>query len=401
MKTVPVVNSVAAYAARNVRTSLAVRLRRALQTIGCVAAIGALSACGLAPGQKMATPATLPETGGEYSTEAQQDVQVPITDINLALLRQMKASPQSVVTAETLQLFGKPTSYRIGAGDVLQITVWDHPELAAAVGQPSQNTRTADAAPGFLVDSSGNVQFPYAGKVHVGGDDAQTVQSKIHTELAKVFLNPQVTVRIASFRASSVYIDGEVHTPGSQQINDIPMSLTEAVGRAGGFTSNADQSRVDLVRNGVTYPINVAELIKSGRNPSEIYLHSGDLLRVASREDNGVYVMGEFNRPATILPMRDGRLTLSDAMSQAGSLNVNSADAKQLFVIRGSITGGEPQVYHLDVKSPVSMILANQFDLQPKDVVYIDNNGLVRFNRVLNLLLPAINAGVTGALLAK
>ncbi len=39
------------------------------------------------------------------------------------------------------------------------------------------------------------------------------------------------------------------------------------------------------------------------------------------------------------------------------------------------------------------MVLANQFDLQPKDVVYIDNGGLVRFNRVLNLLLPAINAG--------
>jgi polysaccharide export outer membrane protein len=47
------------------------------------------------------------------------------------------------------------------------------------------------------------------------------------------------------------------------------------------------------------------------------------------------------------------------------------------------------------------MLLANQFELQPKDVVYVDNNSLVRFNRVLTLLLPAINAGVTAALLAK
>jgi polysaccharide export outer membrane protein len=58
-------------------------------------------------------------------------------------------------------------------------------------------------------------------------------------------------------------------------------------------------------------------------------------------------------------------------------------------------------VYHLDARSPVSMLLANNFELQPHDVVYVDNNGLVRFSRVLNLLLPAINAGLTAAVLTK
>jgi polysaccharide export outer membrane protein len=47
------------------------------------------------------------------------------------------------------------------------------------------------------------------------------------------------------------------------------------------------------------------------------------------------------------------------------------------------------------------MLLANNFELQPKDVVYIDNSGLVRFSRVLNLLLPAINAGLTAAIVTK
>ena len=47
------------------------------------------------------------------------------------------------------------------------------------------------------------------------------------------------------------------------------------------------------------------------------------------------------------------------------------------------------------------MVLANQFDLQPKDVVYVDSNSLVRASRVLNLLLPAINAGLTGAIVTK
>ncbi len=358
-----------------------------------------LSACSFAPGQRMVTPPTLPETGGEYSTEAEQQVQIPITDINLSLVRKMKASP-SDISPQTLNLFGKPSSYKIGPGDVLQITVWDHPELAAALGQPAAPQRTTDAGVGFLVDHDGNVQFPYAGTVHVAGQDAAAVQREIHKRLSVVYSKPEVTVRVASFRAATVYIDGEVREPGAAPINDIPMSLTEAINRAGGFTPNADQSRVDLVRNGVTYPLNVADLIRRGRSPSDIYLQNGDMLHIASREDHGVYLMGEVNRPATIMPMRDGRLTLSEALSQAGSINPNTAEAKQLFVIRDS-TGDKPEIYHLDATSPVSMMLANQFELQPKDVVYVDNNGLVRFNRVLNLILPAINAGVTGALLAK
>ncbi|PXW29166.1 polysaccharide biosynthesis/export family protein [Paraburkholderia caballeronis] len=365
-------------------------------------ALVVLGACSLAPGQRIITPATLPETGGKYSTEPQQQVNVPITDINLAMLRQMNSASQSQAesNAATLNLFGKPTPYQIGPGDVLQITVWDHPELAAAVGQPTQAQRPADAAPGFLVDDSGNVQFPYAGTLHVAGKNTATVQNELHSRLSEVFLKPEVTVRVASFRAAQVYIDGEVHTPGAQAINDIPMSMTEAINRAGGFTQNADQSRVTLVRNGVSYPVNVADLIEHGRSPSNIYLKNGDMLRIASRDDNGVFLMGEVNRPATIMPMRDGRLTLSQAVSQAGSLNPNTAEASQLFVIRNSMSD-KPEIFHLDATSPVSMLLANQFELQPNDVVYVDNNGLVRFNRVLNLLLPAINAGVTSAVLAK
>jgi len=360
-----------------------------------------LSACSLAPGQHLVTPAALQDTGGEYSTEASQQVQIPITDINLALLRKMNAARQAAgVAPETAGLFGKPPSYKVGPGDVLQIVVWDHPELAAALGQPPANAKTSDAAPGFLIDENGDVQFPYAGTVHVAGKDVGTIQKELHRKLSVVYQKPEVTVRVASFRAAQVYVDGEVRLPGAQSINDIPMSLTSAINLGGGFSANADRSRVELIRKGVTYPLNIDDLIKRGRNPSDIYLQPGDLVRVASREDSAVFVMGEVNKPATITPMRNGTLSLSQALSDSGSFNSNTAETKQLFVIRNS-TSDQPQVYHLDARSPVSMVLANQFELQPKDVVYVDNGGLVRFNRVLNLLLPAINAAVTGVIVAK
>jgi polysaccharide biosynthesis/export protein len=47
------------------------------------------------------------------------------------------------------------------------------------------------------------------------------------------------------------------------------------------------------------------------------------------------------------------------------------------------------------------MVLANEFDLRPKDIVYVDNNGLVRFNRFLSLLMPLVNTGLTAAIVTK
>ena len=358
-----------------------------------------LGACGIAPGMRMQQPASIPlqsgTTPGDNAT-----LPVPVTNIDLSLIRRMRDTERSV-PGELRDIASSPDAYTIGRGDVLQITVWDHPELAAALGAPAQSApRAADAPPGFVVDQDGTLQFPYAGRLVVAGLTAEQVQTQLTRRLDKTFRNPQVTVRIASFRAKQVYIEGEVHTPGSQPVNDIPMTLYDAIGRAGGFSAAADQSRIVLVRDGVERRIDLTGMAEQGRNPSKIVLRNGDLVRVLARDESGVFVMGEVNKPVTALPMRNGRLTLSEAIAQAGSLNANTADAAQLYVVRG-MQDAQPQVYHLDARSPVAMVLANQFQLKPKDVVYVDGNGLVRFSRVLSLLLPAINAGLTAAIATK
>ena len=377
------------------------RIRRNTARIMAAAAASTmLAACGIAPGMRMASPATLLVASGDAQTP-QKDVDVPITDISLNLIRQLRDADANASDSRILSLIGKPQPYTLGVGDVLQITVWDHPELSGAVATQTQSAvRPADPASGFVIGEDGNLTYPYAGTVHVLGLRVDQVQAKLYERLASVFNRPQLTVRIASFRSQQIYVDGEVHTPGPQAISDIPTTLYDAVSRAGGFSQTADQSRMVLVRNGTTYPINFPQLLAQGKNPASIMLKSGDLLRVVSRDDNGVYVMGEVSKPATAIPMRNGKLSLSDAISQVGSLNSATADAAQLYVIRGS-SDTTPQVFHLDARSPVAMILANQFELRPKDVVYIDGNGLVRISRVLNLLLPAINAGLYGAVATK
>nr|WP_240975395.1 polysaccharide biosynthesis/export family protein [Paraburkholderia aromaticivorans] len=343
---------------------------------------------------------SLPVTSADGRTAA-TELPVPITDINVELIRHMREAAAKANISEMRELFDEPTPYTLAVGDVLQITIWDHPELAAALGsQPQTTGRPYDPMQGFVIDGSGNVEVPYGGTVHVAGLRTEQAQRAVYASLTKVFVKPQVTVRVASFRAKLIYVDGEVHTPGTVPVNDIPMTLSEAVSRAGGFSPSADQSRMILVRNGTSYRLDLSRMLAYGQNPSNILLKNGDLLRVVARDDNGVYVMGEVNRPVTAVPKKSGELTLGDALSQAGSLNTGSADAAQLYVIRGSVDS-QPQVFHLDAHSPVSMVLANQFELKPKDVVYVDGNGLVRFSRVLSLLLPAINAGLTAAIITK
>lgn len=366
-----------------------------------------LSGCAVAPGMRMSvssqqTGSDSAEAGSASTAATVATPQVPITELDIDVIRRLQAERLKAQQLQVKLLSTESKPYGVGAGDVLQIVVWDHPEIAAAVGatQSQSSVRPADPYAGFVVDQAGNLTYPYAGTMHVAGLQVEELQHRLAAALAQYFVKPQVTVRMASYRAHQVYIDGEVRTPGAVSVNDVPMSLYEAISRAGGFTESADQSDLLLVRNGVSHRFDLTQMVASGISPSRLYLQSGDLLRVVARDENDVYVMGEVNKPLSAIPRRTGRITLADALAQAGSVNSSTADASQMFVIRGSLSS-TPEVFHLDGRSPVSMLIAKEFDLQPKDVVYVDGNGLVRFNRVLTLLIPAINAGLTAGLVAK
>jgi polysaccharide export outer membrane protein len=367
-----------------------------------LAAIGAagtlMSACAALPGMNM--QALSGPTTSTTSEAAQPSAQMPIAEIDIPLIKQMRAAERDTASSASL-LVAQPTPYVLGTGDVLNITVWDHPELAAAqLTAPQSAPRAADPVAGFVVDEQGDLMFPYAGRVHVAGLRADEAQAALAKSLTKSFVEPQVTLRVASYRAAQIYVDGEIQSPGPQSINDIPMGLYEAISRAGGFSPAADQSRMVLVRGGISHKINLAQMLDRGQNPSDIVLKSGDVLRIPARDESGVFVMGEVNKPTTAMPMKNGRLTLADALAQAGSVSTTSSDPGHVYVVRDTLAD-VPKVFHLDARSPVSMILANQFDLQPRDVVYVDTNNLVRFSRVLSLLMPAINAGLTAGILTK
>lgn len=314
-----------------------------------------------------------------------------ITPITPALVRTFaKMTPKSV-PPEVQALFGKSQRYTIGPGDVVGVIVYDHPELlpnaGAVISQQSDPTGVS-VAPGFIVDSSGEIAFPYVGRVRVAGLTEAEAGELISKLIVTQVREPQVTVRIQSFRSRRAYVEGEVRAPGSQVFTDLPMTLAEAINRAGGITANGNFAAVTLVRDGKSVDINLTRLREVGRDGNDIPLRSGDTVRVGHREDAKVYVMGEILRPSALTVRSNGRLNLNEALGEAGGPVLTTSNPGQIYVIRQGATG-LPAIFHLDAKNPAAMVLARQFSLEAQDVVYIDPVPLVKWNRVISLILPA------------
>ena len=382
-----------------------------LQTPALMLAALLLTGCAYAPGMGMGMGAGAPKgttaqanpysittqraaTPADANAAASSGMDAPppgaLRSITPDLIRQQRAAQATGIGQDVKSLFGVAKPYQIGAGDVLNIVVWGHPELAIA---PAGSSLTADSTSlspvgnGYNVSPAGLIQFPFVGNFKAGGLTEYETRELLTKQLAKYIKDPQITVRIQSYRSGRVYIDGEVRTPGLQALNDIPMTLPEAINRAGGFTATADRSAVSLSRNGTTTAINLQQLTALGINPSSILLGSGDLLRVLSRDESKVYVMGEVTRPLA-QTLRNGRLTLNEALGEAGGVSTTSGDPRQIYVVR-SVPAGQPEIYHLDAGSPVAYALAEGFELKSRDVVYVDPAPLVRWNRVISLILPS------------
>jgi polysaccharide biosynthesis/export protein len=320
-----------------------------------------------------------------------------ITPITPALVQaQFKTTPHGVPAA-VQALFGQAKPYTIGPSDVIGVVVYDHPELlpnAGAVISQSADPTGISSAPGFIVGADGEVSFPYVGRVKVEGLTEIEAAELISRRIARFIKDPQVTVRITSFRSRRAYVDGEVRNPGTQIFTDVPMTLPEALNRAGGITAAGDRSFVTLTRDNKTTVIDLMHLQDVGVNPNRIVLHNGDLVTVRNREEHKVYVMGEIARPSALL-MRNGRLSLNEALGEAGGPNLATANTGQIYVVRNTVQGS-PAVFHLNASSPAALALADRFALQPRDVVYIDPVPLVNWNRIISLVLPSAQVLSTG-----
>lgn len=333
-----------------------------------------LSACSIAPGIYV-------DKGQFEEVEAPQAESLPVSLIPITpetvksqyrAIRQPAASNGALPAEEGYH-------YRVGPQDILNIIVWEHPELTIPTG--GQRPVEQD---GHKVSADGTIFYPYVGIVKVAGRTTAEIRDELTQKLSRYIRKPQLDVRVVAFNSQKVHVSGSVANPGVVPITDQPLYLADVVSTAGVDAERADIQDVVLTRNGKNRLFNLLALYYEGDLSQNIRLQDKDIVYVPANTVRKVYVMGEVAN-SQALPLVEGKLSLADALATAG-VDQEAADADSIFVLR---QGEErPLAYHLDASEPAGLILATAFSLQPLDVVYVSTANISRWNRVLKQLLP-------------
>lgn len=351
--------------------AVALQKGRNMKTLPAVAIllfVAVLNGCAIVPGQRM-------DEGALQS----DDSHVQLVQITPELVD--NGQPKATIPPELLSY--QPQDYRIGSGDTLYITVWDHPELTSPAGSQQQTV-----ANGRLVRPDGTLFYPYAGTIKAAGLTIEELRQLLTKKLSSFVRQPQVDVSVVGYGSHRITLEGAFLHTDAQVLNAVPLTLSQAIGAAGIDTQQADLSGFKLTRDGHTYTLDLTQL-NQAEGDQTIYLKPGDKLFLPYNDNKEVYVVGEVVHPQAIT-FKTTALTLTQALGRAGGLSPVTSSANAVYVIRGSekLSQTPAHVYHLNARSAASFALADNFRVEPGDVVFVGAAAITKWNRVLSQLLP-------------
>ena len=281
--------------------------------------------------------------------------------------------------------------YRISSSDILSINLIGYPEITPPIPSTAITTATNPYASGYPVDQQGYIQFPLVGRIKASGLTVTQFTNNLRSQLQRYLKYPDPQVKIVNYRGNKFFIDGEVRQPGEFNIADAPVSLYGAISMAGGATPEGDSNNVVLMRRGMRYELGLRDLQNMGLSASQIYLQDGDSIHINSLDRNKVYVLGEFGdiKP---LEIPEQGISLSQVIGQAKGLNPLTANAAKVYVVRDHGNASYTDIYYVNLQTVTNLALANRFEMQPDDIVYVDPTGLTRWSRFVNSILPSSTA---------
>jgi polysaccharide export outer membrane protein len=240
-----------------------------------------------------------------------QTGEVKVVPITPELLAMNGAAAQAAAQVPPELLAFKPESYQIQPGDTLLVTVWDHPELSTPAG-----TQQQAVANGRQVQPDGTFFFPYAGKNNIAGKTIEQVRSMLATKLGRYLNDPQVDVNVAGY-GGRVSLEGAFTNTAPQDMTTVPLTLGQAIGRAGIDAEQADISGLMLMRDGKTYRLDQDALNRDGAVAQDIYLKAGDRIFMPYNDRKQIYVVGDVVNPQAIT-FKTTDVTLTQALGRAG-----------------------------------------------------------------------------------
>jgi polysaccharide export outer membrane protein len=280
-----------------------------------------------------------------------------------------------------------PPEYRIGPGDLVFVTVWEHPELT----EPAGNLLRDADKDNRLVASDGTMYYPYVGKFHVAGMTCPEARDYITEHLVRAVVDPKVDIRVMTFRAQRVQITGEVKNPGTLTLDDTPKGILQAIDASGGLTGEASRRRAILIRNHQKYRIDLVSLISGDGPARNLMLQPGDEIHIPNKAEDKIYVLGEVDQQQPVT-MQQTTMPLVEALSISGGLQKLRANDSGVLIFRMNDTSSDiiASVYALDMETPEGMLLASEFPLESRDIVYVKATKFAQYNTVIGEILPTV-----------
>ena len=161
-----------------------------------------------------------------------------------------------------------PADYRVGPGDILEISVWKEPDASS---------------PSVLVRPDGKISMPLVNDLYVSGKTPMEIQAIVVEKLAPYVNSPNVTVIIRNILSKKVYVLGEVARTGVFDIAQ-PKTVLQVLTEAGGLQQFAKQSSIYVLRNEGgkqrKLPFNYKEVVSGQKMEQNVELQPGDTIVV-------------------------------------------------------------------------------------------------------------------------
>jgi polysaccharide export outer membrane protein len=276
------------------------------------------------------------------------------------------SAPASPESAAPLKSVPRPDPLLL-PGDLLTITVFRQPDLLLEVRIPQD----------------GRITFPLIGAVEAAGRTQADLETTIRTKLEKDYLREaSVTVTVKEYAKRRVYIVGGVVKPDGYEVPpNSRVTVLQAIAAAGGFTDRAYKEFVQIVRRRAGSDreviklslVEVEKLIAKGQPEADLELWPDDLIVIPCAV-RVAYVLGAVNKPGNVDVPNDARVTVSMAVSAAGSYT-KFASTGRVQVLRRLPTGDIRKI-SVDLDAVLAGDLNLDVVLLPGDVVWVPERGI-------------------------
>jgi polysaccharide biosynthesis/export protein len=338
-------------------------------------------------------------------------------DFDYTLIEVAPATVQVLARNRSIGLSGafgsgaSPITEAISVGDQVTVTIFESSTggLFGASTLDGLGTKST-TLPQQVVDGSGRITVPFAGRVKAAGRNSAQVEKAIERALDGKAVDPQVIVTSADSGSRLVTVSGEVGQGGRYKIGQNGNRILDAIGLAGGPKGPAHQMYVRLTRGTKTSKMKLSALLETPKE--NIFLRPGDQVFIY-REPKTITVLGATSRNTTLELQRED-MTLAEILGEANGLNDQRSDPAGVFVFRfedgdtlaklGHPELGDskryPTVYHMSLTRAQGLFLSQSFLVENQDILYISNAPATDASKFLQLLGQSVGV-VNGGLITK